>query len=179
MVTETKTRDKVQEIIDLTLALALEEELSRPEAAWRVIDQKFPTLQDVVRDFVHYGLVQRLGVDNHINNKKAAQEGPLPAANEPWHLKLAYETVVRIGFWAFLDEYMFIGVEGIQISLGDAQYDDLDCRGNAEAAQATARQAVSEAFFALRDAVGKDRSVRDLSKQKLQPLVEALRKTLA
>ena len=171
MTTETKTRDAVQEIIDLTRALTLAEELSRPEAAWQIIDHKFPHLPAVARYFAHYGLVQRLGVDNHARNQKAAQNGVLPAANEPGHLKLAEQAALQRGFRAFLDEYTFIGVEGIEIRLGDAQYDDLDYRGNVESAQATARQAGSKAFFALRDAVGKSRSVRDLSEQKLQPLI--------
>lgn len=179
MVTATKTRDEVQEIIDLTRALALDEEISRPEAAWRIIDQKFPSLPAVARNLAHYGLVQRLGVDNHIRNQRAAQNGALPAANEPGHLVLAEQAALRRGLRAFLDEYTFIGVEGIEIRLGDAQYDDLDYRGNVESAQATARQAGSKAFFALRDAVGKEQSVRDLPEQKLRPLIETLRETLA
>lgn len=175
--TATVARDKVREIIDLARALALAEQMSRPDAAWRILDGEFPGLPDAVRSLAHYGLVQQLGVDNHIRNQKAAT---LPASNEPGgHLKLVEGTTMRAGFRAFMDDYRFVGAGGIEVDLGDARYGDLDLRGSTEGAQGRARMKLEQAFFALRDAIGKKRSVRELSERVARPLVEALQEAIA
>lgn len=167
-----------QEIIDKARDLTLDEKVVRPEAAARVLQQEFPSLPEVVRDFAQWGLIQRLGTDTHARNQSAAREA-FPAVNEPGHLQMAEQATMRVGFQAFLDEYTFVGADGFVIRLGDAQHDDLDCLGNNEAAQATARQAKAEAVFALRDAVGKEQRVRELSDRVLQPLIATLRETAA
>lgn len=184
MTVETIIRDEEREIAQEVEARIERDNLTTSEVAPVVLSERFPDLPDVVLSLATRGLYQVLGYIRHKERGNAMRgdetktdrrkEGS-PAVHQPTHLAAYSEMFTQAMTLAILDKYKFVGAEGREIRLGDAQYDDLDLRARTERQQARTRDAVADVFEQLRDVTGKKRRVRDVPTETLTPILRVLR----